>query len=83
LITGWAAAMKPDDYDRSTCLNWTRKGEPDLYLYEMIQVSADRKHRARTWQWFKKDKCFQRTLIDEVFITRDWRTWTDNTAPKN
>jgi hypothetical protein len=82
-INGWAAAMKPDDFDRSTCLNWTRVGEPDLYLYEMIQVSADRKNRARTWQWFRNDKCFQRTLIDEVFVTADWRGWTDHSAPKN
>jgi hypothetical protein len=36
LITGWAAPMQPDDFHRSTCLNWTRKGEPDLFLYEMI-----------------------------------------------
>jgi hypothetical protein len=83
LIKGWAAAMKPDDFNRSTCLNWTRKGEADLYLYEMIQNSADRKLRARTWQWFRNDKCFQRTLIDERFVTRDWRNWTDNSAPTN
>jgi hypothetical protein len=82
-ITGWAAAMKPDDFNRTTCLNWTRKGEPDLYLYEMIQVSADNQHRARTWQWFRKDVCFQRTLIDERFITADWRSFTDDGAPKN
>jgi hypothetical protein len=74
--------MQPDDYNRSTCLNWTRKGEPDIYLYEMIQNSADRKLRARTWQWFRNDKCFQRTLIDEVFVTRNWRNWTDMSAPK-
>ena len=48
----------------------------------MIQVSADRKHRARTWQWFRKDRCFQRTLIDEVFVTADWRNFTDTSAPK-
>jgi hypothetical protein len=83
LIKGWAAAMKPDDYNRSTCLNWTRHGEPGLYLYEMIQNSADRTQRARTWQWFKDDKCYMRTLIDEVLITRDWRNWTDDSAPKN
>ncbi len=82
LIKGWAAAMRPDDFNRSTCLNWTRKGEEDLYLYEMIQNSADRRHRARTWQWFRADVCFQRTLIDEVFITRDWRGWTDESMPK-
>ena len=28
LITGWAAPMQPDDYGRTTVLNWTRKGEP-------------------------------------------------------
>ncbi len=83
LITGWAAAMQPDDYSRSTCLNWTRKGEPDLYLYEMIQLSADNKSRARTWQWFKGDVCFQRTLIDERFVTADWRNFSDDTPPKN
>ena len=83
LIKGWAAAMQPDDYNRSTCLNWTRTNEPGLYLYEMIQLSDDGKNRARTWQWFKDGKCFQRTLIDEVFITPDWRNWTNNAPPKN
>jgi hypothetical protein len=82
LIKGWAATMQPDDFNRSTCLNGTRKGEPDIYLYEMIQNSADRKLRARSWQWFRNDRCFQRTLIDEVFITRDWRGWTDMSAPQ-
>ena len=49
LIKGWAAHMSPDDYNRSTCLNWVRQGEPDLYLYEMIQLSDDGKNRCRTW----------------------------------
>lgn len=82
LITGWASPMKPDDYHRSTVLNWTRNGEPDLYLYEMIQHGADEMHRARTWQWFKQDTCYQRTLIDEVCVSRDWENWTDNSPPK-
>lgn len=82
LITGWAAAMKPDDFNRSTCLNWTRKGEEDLFLYEMIQLSDDSQRRSRTWQWFKADRCFQRTLIDERFVTADWKNFTDTTAPK-
>lgn len=83
LIQGWAAAMQPDDFNRSTCLNWVRHGEPDMYLYEMIQMSDDGQHKSRTWQWFKKGVCFQRTLIDEVFVTADWRNWTDHSAPKN
>lgn len=76
LIKGWAAHMSPDDYNRSTCLNWVRQGEPDLYLYEMIQLSDDGKHRCRTWHWIKAGVCFQRTLIDEVFIRKDWQNMT-------
>jgi len=83
LITGWAAAMQPDDYHRTTCLNWQRKGEDDMYLYEMIQHAADGIHRARTWQWFKGDVCFQRTLIDEKRVSHDWKNWTDNGPPRN
>lgn len=83
LITGWAAAMKPDDFNRSTCLNWTRKGEPDLYLYEMIQISDCGKFRSRTWHWYKAGRCFQRTLIDEKFVTKDWQNFSDNSAPNN
>jgi hypothetical protein len=82
LISGWAAPMLPDDFGRSTCLNWTRKGEPDLFLYEMIQLSDNGVNRARTWQWFKNGICFQRTLIDEHFVTADWRSWTDTSAPQ-
>lgn len=82
LIKGWAAAMQPDDFNRSTVLNWTRHGEPDLFLYEMIQLSDDGQHRSRTWHWFKQGKCFQRTAIDEHFVTADWRGWADHSAPK-
>jgi hypothetical protein len=74
LITGWAAAMQPDDFNRSTCLNWTRRDEPDIYLYEMIQVNDACTKRARTWQWFREGECYQRTLIDERLVTRDWRS---------
>lgn len=81
LITGWASEMKPDDYRRSTVLNWTRKGEPDLYLYELIQHAANGIDRARTWQWFRSDKCYQRTLIDEKRVTRDWQNFADESVP--
>ncbi len=37
-----------------------RNGEPDLYLYEMIQLSDDGEARARVWQWFKSDRLLQR-----------------------
>ncbi len=74
-IDGWAAPVDLDAYGRTMMLNWTRKNEPDLYLYEMIQLSDDGKSRARIWQWFKNDRLFQRTLIDEVKISDDWRAF--------
>lgn len=83
LIKGWAAHMQPDDFNRSTCLHWVRKNEPGIYLYEMIQNNDARTHRSRTWQWFRDGICYQRTLIDEKFITPDWQNWTDDSAPKN
>ena len=83
LITDWAAPMKPDDFDRTTCLNWTRKGEPDLDLYEMIQHASNGNDRSRVWQWFKNDKCWQRALIDQVRVSRDRNSWTESGPPQN
>lgn len=71
-IQGWAADMTLDTHGRTTVLNWTRTGEPDLYLYEMIQISDDGQKRARTWHWFKNDALFSRTLVDERKISDDW-----------
>jgi hypothetical protein len=74
-IVGWACDVSLDDIKRTTMLYWTRTGEPDLYLYEMIQLSDDGKARARVWQWFKADRLFQRTLVDERFVSRDWKAY--------
>lgn len=78
-INGWAADLPLDDFGRTTMLNWTRTGEPDLYLYEMIQLSDDGNARARVWQWFKKDRLFQRTLIEETRVSNDWRSYEGQT----
>ena len=52
--------------DDSTVLLWfTYKSMPEIYLYEMIQISPCGNHRARTWQWFKNDQIYRRTLIQE------------------
>lgn len=52
--------------DASTLiLKFAYKDVPDFYLYEMIQISPCGNHRARTWQWFKNNQIFQRTLIQE------------------
>jgi hypothetical protein len=50
---------------RTVMLTWTRKGEPQTYLYEMIQISADGHDRGRTWHWFENDVLVKRTCIKE------------------
>jgi hypothetical protein len=51
--------------DSTIILYFSYKGMPGTYLYEMIQISPCNNYRARTWQWFKSDRLFQRTLIQE------------------
>ncbi len=79
-IKGWAAEVPLDDFNRTVMLFWIRESEEDLYLYEMIQISDCGNYRSRTWQWFKNDKLFQRTLIDEQRVTSDWQAY-ENTSP--
>ena len=71
-ISGWAAAIDLDEHKRTMMLQWTRVGEPDLYLYEMIQISDDGEARARVWHWFRNDRLWQRTLVDEMRVSTDW-----------
>jgi len=78
MIDGWAAAVPLDTFNRTMMLNWTRQNEPDLYLYEMIQVSDCGRYRSRTWHWFKGSRLFQRTLIDEQFVSRDWAAYENS-----
>ncbi len=78
-IRGWACDVALDDFGRTTMLNWTRTDESDLYLYEMIQLSDDGQSRARVWQWFKADRLFQRTLVDERFVSKDWQAFEAQT----
>ncbi len=72
LINGWAAAVDLDEHNRTMMLHWERVGEPDLYLYEMIQVSDCRQYRTRVWQWLKDGRTLKRTLIDEHRTSTDW-----------
>jgi hypothetical protein len=69
LIDGWAADVALDPAGRTTMLHWVRKGEPGVYLYEMIQISDCGQFRSRVWHWFKDGRLFQRTLIDEQKIS--------------
>lgn len=53
---------------RTILLTWVYQGEEDLFLYEMIHLSADGNHRARTWHWFVDDELDRRTLIKETRV---------------
>ncbi|MCM0589328.1 MAG: DUF3598 family protein [Gloeotrichia echinulata IR180] len=54
------------EVDNSTVILWfAYKTVPDINLYEMIIISPDNNHRARTWHWFKNHEIYQRTLIKE------------------
>ena len=56
-------------------LKLDRKDEPDAYFLETIVMGDTGMHRARVWQWFKADRLFQRTLVDEHFVSSDWSVY--------
>lgn len=72
LISGWAAEVPLDDAHRTTMLHWVRKGEPETYLYEMIQNSDCGRYRTRVWQWIRGGQARMRTLIDEHKVSDSW-----------
>jgi len=79
LIKGWAAEVPLDDLNRTVMLYWKRKGDDDLYLYEMIQLSDCGKYRHRVWHWYRAGRIVERTLIDEERVSHEWRGITGAT----
>ncbi|MBO0603007.1 DUF3598 family protein [Sporosarcina sp. E16_3] len=51
--------------ENTIVLTWKYVSEPNNYLYEMINLSPDGKHRARVWQWFENGELTKRTIIKE------------------
>ncbi len=52
--------------DEATLYLWfTFTDQPDVRVYEMIQLSPDGRHRARTWHWLRQHALFQLTLVSE------------------
>jgi hypothetical protein len=74
LIIGSAWEVGEDHENRAMMLYWQRTGDPSLYLYEMIQISADGQNRCRTWHWIRNGLLETRTAIEEKFVTKDWRS---------
>jgi hypothetical protein len=51
--------------DRNIYLNFSFPDQPGIDVCEMIQLAPNNNDRARTWHWFKENKLFQLTLVDE------------------
>lgn len=77
LIDGWTGAVAMDPTNRTIMVGWTRPREPDFRYYEMITVAEDGNAKNRTWHWYRKGRLFQRTLINEVRISREWQAYDD------
>jgi hypothetical protein len=77
LIQGSAWEVGDDDKKRSVMLYWQRTGDPELYLYEMIQIADDGQTRCRTWHWIRRGQLETRTAIQERLVTRDWKSLED------
>lgn len=77
LIDGWTGAVAMDPTNRTIMVGWARTNEPGFRYYEMITVAEDGNAKNRTWHWYRNGRLFQRTLIDEVRVTRDWQAYDD------
>jgi hypothetical protein len=76
-IDGWVAPLAMDETQRTIMVLWTRTGAPDFRYYEMITVAEDGRAKNRTWHWYDKGRLFQRTLINEDYVTADWQAYDD------
>ncbi len=72
-VSGWASELSLDENRRSLVLYWQAAADPDLYLYEMVQISDCGRKRARTWHWIRDGDLQSRTAIEERLVSRDWQ----------
>lgn len=57
--------------DRTLYLRFGFAADPSGYVCEMIQLSPDGQHRARTWHWFRDHALWRITLVREHRVSRD------------
>lgn len=77
LIDGWTGEIALDPTRRSLMVAWVRVGDPDFRFYELITMAEDGEAKNRTWHWYRNGRLFQRTLINETLLTRDWTAHDD------
>ena len=51
--------------DMTLYLSFGFADDPEVTIYEMIQLSPCGQHRARTWHWLRAGELFQITLVEE------------------
>jgi hypothetical protein len=78
-IAGWAADDRTDSSGLICLLHMNvRTATPQLpqgtLCFELVQLSADGKNRARMAQYVCAGQVIMRTMIDEKLITADWRS---------
>jgi hypothetical protein len=49
--------------------------DPSGRIAEMIQLSRDGRHRARTWHWFRDEQLWRITLVNETRTSLDPNDW--------
>lgn len=49
--------------------------DPGNQVTEMIQLSRDGRHRARTWHWLRDEQLWRITLVREQRKSRDLADW--------
>jgi hypothetical protein len=77
LIDGWTSAVNLDATNRTIMVAWTRTSDPDFRFYELITVAEDGNAKNRTWHWYRGRRLFQRTVINESRVARDWKPYDD------
>lgn len=84
-ISGWAADDQTDPHGQ-TCLLYmeVHSATPQLdkgtICYELVQLSACGKYRARAAQYVENGRIVMRTMIDEELVEKDWAQrddWTE------
>jgi hypothetical protein len=77
LIKGWVGPDNMDLTKRTIMVGWVSKLDAGLSFYEFITVALDGNAKNRTWHWYREGRLFQRTIINEVRTSRDWKAYDD------
>ncbi|MDX2141973.1 MAG: DUF3598 family protein [Rhodospirillaceae bacterium] len=71
-VKGWSTDDLTDPFKRTVFLYMEYVSDPGSYVYEMINISDDGRHRTRMTQFLKGGQTTMRTCIDETKVTDDW-----------